>query len=1602
MIYFDLKLKYEIHNKFKFEFVFVLYNKEMNTTINPETGRKVIIGGPTYRRMAKKYYTDRNGQLLDQIKPTVNMSVQTTKSRKGRVGVKHPETGKTMYVGSKRWNEVYHMYNWDGKNKKFTDRRQTPLSQYEGSVSSRREYRKHFANIFNDMIGRKEYEMIHSDMGYTVEYFNLRSNNGVTFAEQRCGRKMLKKYEHKLNGSVFEVRKRGEDDFNEVNKLNLRERVVGGYVVEEDVDVFKNRMKMFLQKGYGGNKQFLVSIETTDLFMKEETDNEGNRSIMYCAKMIKDERVASDRIVKVDNEDEYIKCFLKFYEEAIEGIEMMGSGWRYVGNLGVQMNLLPLKVYVGAGIKTPAILGECVVNPCINDNRCLQRCLILAYNGSSIIKNCNTTRVSGYSKYWNKPIKNPVFGHTILEIENAMNIADNQPFIECVEKFEQLENLLNVYINCYEMRMFDGFDMKSMDEKNLENMVVECVYPVKKNQRIDIKQEVNLCMLNDEHLKVKHFVLIKDMSKFKQHLYRSKDNVQRNTARLCKCRWCDFSAAKKYTIVHEIKMHGDEVPEEERYILGDSNTYLKWQNQRYTMPVPVVVYADFECCIDKDKQHKPILLSCVTVSKIDNVKTEYKVFHAEHEDERDLIPFIDYLMHIKQDVCAYLFDEMNLEWSVDVEKDYDNTSICPFCHCGIGSKDEVKENSIRMSSCSKDIYFKEGEIEELIKTKGDAMNWYADELEKRRNADPFYQKQIRMKFLETMVLDGRANDKQQNEYEQLKKETRLAERVKVRHHAHVSGEYSNGECVRYYKAGEYICTCCDKCNLQLSFNKKYYKLPVYFHNGMRYDNAYIMRLLGKYKALHPKAGKIEEIPSSMDKEMMIEMNGIQFKDSYKMISAPLKRIVSDTLGKDLNNYRYTKLLLKQYLEDHNKPYDESYIELMTRKEPMFYGLITSYKSLSTRHIPKQEECYDDLSQSFMCEEDYQHMKLLWKTFNIRNWGEYYELYNLLDVTLLADCFEHFRDSTMKSFGVDSAHYLTTPQMSYSLFLKNVSNKDDSRYYDVAKKWAGYQMKIGKNENHSEEEMIGIFMDRMSEFNAYGGIRLLGKNDMNEFICLKNNLRGGLTQISTRYSQNECDDESMYYLDANNLYGGVMHRMMPYNIVHISDKEKSKILNSNPIKWIESLDTYDKYGYFIECDIEVDDNKHDYFNDLPLFPSQKYGVYSNPMKKFANDFDIDDLNKKESSKKLICDLLKKEHYVVHYSMLQLGIELGYKVTKIHNVIKFRQAPFIYEYVNLLSEMRAKSKTGVLKNLFKLLANSIYGKFVETGLKRMKVKFATTKEEQNSIIAKYSIDLLDEVHLYDTNLWAAKIANPQKRMSKPFFIGFAILDMSKYIIYDFYYNVLKRNMENVCLLGQDTDSLIVKIKDKNRVFKLCELYKYFDFSELDHSSSLYHDLEEYYNEHIDKREFGSFDSFVNLNKKVPGPIFKDEHQGNRIVEFAGLKPKMYCIVDEKDVVHNAAKGVPRSMCVNGVNVCVKNMELYKKTLFPENKVDAKMVGEFSRINNRGMKISTVKQKKIMFTALDNKRYVCEDNVHTLAWGHYSIPVDENAKYCDVNRG
>ena len=1546
----------------------------MNFTINPETNRPVRIGGPTYNKLVLKYYTDDEGNILDQRKLSdsifsfYNIEKFKPKNERSQSTNKYtinPENNKKVRIGSKNWNILYNKYNWNGK--KFTTKREHILLPILNTVEKRREYNKYFdrkKQYKNVSLVKKFNEdvtnYVKSDMGYSVEYYNTKDN---VFIDKRNTNKSLRGFVHKTEDKEMYVKKSIEND-----------KMFRKVYIENNFKDVSSRLCKFIKNGLiDGRYNYLVSICLSEAFF-----NANNELVLMYTK---DDRIPSERILNVfDKVDEMIEMFVQRYWNHTfqhkEDEEVQGpSGLKLVGIVGGQVRLLPLKCFVGRSIETPTILGHTILNPCIDDNKCLQRCLILSVN-ETISRNRNTNKPYQYDRYWKKPEKNLVYGHTIPQIEKYLHIENDVPFFESYDKFKLLEDYLHVKIVCYEMKMFDGFDKKSVKIDNLSKMSIQVIF----NSDMKYDKTIHLCILTDVENSYKHFVYIRNIVEFKKHFEHMSSLGSNHLSRMKKCRWCDCYESPQLILIHEMKCHRDVFPEKDLYILSDGDVRLQWSNQKYKNINPVCVYADFECSIAENGVHTPIILSACTVSRTKMIKNEIKVFHSPNSKDSDFCGFIDYLISLRKKVLEIFYTEYDDE---NVNNDYMKTHECPFCHCKIVEKEEM-EKSDKIDN---------DQFLSLAKEHEGEKDWYKKYMKEKKLSESYLVYKLEMKEIERKIMNNEeVSDDEINDYQEYLLDQN--KRIKVKYYSTLPGMYSNGKSEKYYSNCQYICTCCNKCKNQLTFTKSSYVLPVYFHNGSRYDYTFVMRILENYNQKYEKERPISCIPNSMDKEMMINYQGIQFKDSYKMISAPLKKIVSDTLGSNIDNYKITKELVKEYLQSKNKEYRDEYIELMTRKEPMFYNLITSYSSLKTRKIPDQIDCYDELKNSIMSDEDYNHMKLLFKTFNIKNWGEYYELYNVLDVTLLADAFEHFRDSTLQTFNVDASHYITTPQMSYSLFIKNIDNNDLSRFNTVSDKWSKYCVKINKNEGHSEEELQKIFKERMTEFYKHGGIKLMCKEDMDDFISLKNNLRGGLTQITTRYAQKNLEDEedNIYYLDANNLYGGTMHRMMPYEIVRTTEKEINNI-KKDPLKFVNSLGTFDEYGYFIDCDIDVPAELHDYLNDLPLFPSQKYGCYSEYMNKLFENNNIK--NNDPKVKKLICDLLPKKNYVVHYTMLQLGLQLGYKLKRINNVIKFRQAPFIYEYVNNLSEMRAKhSKNGVLKNLFKLLANSIYGKFVETGLNRMKVKIATSNKGQENILNKYGVDLLDDYDVYDENLFVAKLSNPKKRMIKPFFIGFAILDMSKYIIYDFFYNVLKKNFNNVQLLGQDTDSLIVKMD--GHPSKICELYESFDFSEIDHRSYFYTVLQDYYNEKVDKNMFNTFESFINYNTKVPGPIFKDEHNGHRITEFCGLKPKMYCILDENNIVHNACKGVPSKIYIDNELVSIKNMELYKRVLFAENKDDICITGRFSRFNNQKMNISTIKQDKIMFTPFDNKRYVCDGNIKTYAWGHKDIPVNENEKF------
>ena len=1479
-------------------------------TINPETGKEIKIGKSTWKRLAAKYY--RVGDTFtDQPIPDIYDSESKQRTPLIRSNRTSDPKGEKQFliVGSSTWNDRFLEYEWDGHE--FGEKRHRRLPTYLNTVEKRRELRRNKAyERFDRKVSQGRLnDVIDSSLGYALTYYH--TVQGDMYKEWVKEKRTKKDF--RLNNddeNRLWVRLPGEKGDEEVEPINL---------IFDESEEFNETLKKFIINGMRKYNQCFITIMAYNLMWTHD----GNSKILSLI----DDRLGHLRIVRRDRIDEWIREYLKWYQTAVEDQETEGSGFRYVGWIGFHIEIFPLRTFVGNKQHTPYVIGRTAINPNIDDNRCLQRCLILASEGGhKIVASRKTDCASMYNKWWKHPEKNKVFGVTIHEIEEAMGIRDNTPFVGAAklprdakgipfdaseEKFATLEALLKVTLNVFEVTLLPGYNNKSEDQFDL--FTCNIVYKGE-----GTKHPLSLCILNDLNQPegtLKHFLYIKDLNDFKHRMTRRSDAKNENLSRNVKCRFCDeFYGSRKNVHNHEVQVHREQVDESEQYDLTPNETRLNFTNQRYEMPAPVVVYADFESAIDNNNRHKPIMLSCLAVSRIPTIETQLRIFHAPHESEEDLHPFMSYLTQLRESVKEYLFDKLPLENSPSIERDFRTTTICPFCH---------------------------KQFDDIL--------------------------------------------------------------PKVRHHALMPGNYTTGRgdtC--FFEAGQYICTCCINCEHQYSFNKKNYHLPVYFHNGSHYDFAFIMKIIASHST---SESSLEVIPTTEDKEMQIEYNGIQFKDSLKLISSPLRSIVAQTLGGNLDLYVHTKQQLCKYCESRGKQWKDEYIDLLTRKEPMFYSLIKSYDTLNNTTIPSREQCIDDMKGEIMPQDEYDHMMKLWNTFDIKTWGEYYELYNVLDVTLMADAFEHFRVTTLNAFGVDPMHYITAPQMAYSLFLKVTMKGDHSEtsLMGLARKWAQYIMRINANEGLEEKQLVKVFMKRMGEFYESKGIRLMEENEIDDFMRLLKNLRGGITQIVKRYAKvdlannnttdntdNNGEQSSIYYLDANNLYGGAMHRMMPYEIVGVPERQEvMERVNRDPNEWVQSLKTFNKYGFFIECDIEAPVELHDKFNDLPFFPEQKAGMYSDGIKKYAEKNDIVDKVKETKTKKLICDLAPRQKYLVHYSLLQLGIQQGYRVTHIHRLIRFKQAPFIFEYVNMLSEKRAKAKTTVEKNLYKLLANSTYGKFVETGLKRMKVKFASTWNEREAIIQKHGYDMIAGSTMYSENLIGIKLNTPVRKVEKPFFIGFAILDMSKHIIYDFYYNVLKTTFDRVELLGQDTDSLIVQLHDRgNIVGKICNMYKSFDFSELDNTSYFYGELVKYYEHEVDKKKFPSLESFLNFNKKLPGPIFKDEHNGHRITEFVGLRPKMYCLIDEKHVVHNAAKGVPRSVVIDGERMSVKNIELYKRVLQAQSKNDACIEGTFKRINNQAFNISTKEQTKTLMTCTDNKRWILDDNVHTLAFGHYRL--------------
>ena len=186
-----------------------------------------------------------------------------------------------------------------------------------------------------------------------------------------------------------------------------------------------------------------------------------------------------------------------------------------------------------------------------------------------------------------------------------------------------------------------------------------------------------------------------------------------------------------------------------------------------------------------------------------------------------------------------------------------------------------------------------------------------------------------------------------------------------------------------------------------------------------------------------------------------------------------------------------------------------------------------------------------------------------------------------------------------------------------------------------------------------------------------------------------------------------------------------------------------------------------------------------------------------------------------------------------------------------------------------------------------------------------------------------------------------------LNKPIYVGFTVLDLSKWKMYDFHYNFIKKNFDAE-LLFTDTDSLTYEIKSKNVYEEFFKWKDLFDFSNYSKDSRF----------------------FDGTNKNVIGRM-KDEFGGIIVSDFIGLKSKMYSIkkIDGKE--SNTAKGV---------NIATEFNE-FKNVLLNKKIIRHKM----KRIQAKKHKIGTYEIDKISLSCFDGKRYVSDGGIHTLAYFH-----------------
>ena len=277
----------------------------------------------------------------------------------------------------------------------------------------------------------------------------------------------------------------------------------------------------------------------------------------------------------------------------------------------------------------------------------------------------------------------------------------------------------------------------------------------------------------------------------------------------------------------------------------------------------------------------------------------------------------------------------------------------------------------------------------------------------------------------------------------------------------------------------------------------------------------------------------------------------------------------------------------------------------------------------------------------------------------------------------------------------------------------------------------------------------------------------------------------------------------------------------------------------------------------------------------------------------------------------------------------------------------------EYVDFKTRLRTEATNDFEKDFYKLMNNSVFGKTMENIRRHRNIKLVNNREDYLKSVMKPNFK---SGTLLGPDLISCEMGKVKVVMNKPVYLGQAILDLSKTIMYEFHYDYMKRKYgDRLKLCYMDTDSFIYSVKTEDFYMDIAkDIEARFDTSG-----------------YVPDRPLP-----IGKNKKVIG-LMKDELGGEIMKEFISLRPKVYSY-RVKDLEPKECKGIKKSIVKKTIS-----FEDYKKCSFDGGGIHRSQL----LFRSSKHRIRTLESNKLALSREDDKR-ISIDGIASYAMGHYEV--------------